>query len=289
MVSAHPGRHTLHEKEYLFIDGGCLRVAATALSEEITGNADTLRVLYPSFAGNADKVFYYDAISAQEHREPVADYQIRVQAEHDKFDAIRALDRYHVALGEVKGRVGNRRQKQVDVRLSVDMLTHTFRGNMHRATLFAGDDDFIPLVEALVREGMTVTIWHPPQASEALLAAADNRRPFSVKSAHMLLTRDGSKSAFSVGVSGGSAQPDDGSIYLTSMNSIYRYCGKWENDDLTIWRSSNDLSWEFIRLSSPGASIKEALLIFRSALGWDVSELAVDELTEKIGESCGGI
>jgi hypothetical protein len=45
---------------------------------------------------------------------------------------------------------------------------------MSRCTLLAGDIDFQPLIEALVREGMFVDILHPPRASAALLDSADN-------------------------------------------------------------------------------------------------------------------
>jgi hypothetical protein len=48
---------------------------------------------------------------------------------------------------------------------------------MHRATLLAGDDDFKPLVDALIQDGMFVTLWYPPEeTSRELMLAADARR-----------------------------------------------------------------------------------------------------------------
>jgi hypothetical protein len=67
--------------------------------------------------------------------------------------------------------------------IAVDMLTHSFRRNMHQATLLTGDLDFKPLIDALVQEGMFVTLWYPPSTtSQELIAAADRSERFNVVS-----------------------------------------------------------------------------------------------------------
>ena len=38
------------------------------------------------------------------------------------------------------------------------MLSHAHRKNMHKTTLLTGDLDFKPLVDALVQDGMFVTL-----------------------------------------------------------------------------------------------------------------------------------
>jgi len=276
---------TIRDREYLFIDGGCLRAATAAMSEAITGSRDVLAPFYSCLAGEADKVFYYDAIPAQEHEEVITTYEARVQEAYDRFDKIRALDRFHVALGEVKGRGRNRRQKQVDVRLAVDMLTHTFRGNMQRASLFAGDDDFIPLIDALVREGMTVTVWHPPQASEQLLGAADNRRPFDLKSAHMMLTRDNACSAFRFSSSAGRVGPifESDPYFQRWIDPTYTYAAKWTGEELTIYRSLDENTWTGHTMLAPKAPIEEALVIFGESLGWNISNKAAEHFPKQSG------
>ena len=56
------------------------------------------------------------------------------------------------------------------------MLTHSFRGVINRAILFAGDRDFEPLVSAAVQQGVYVTVaYHPKSVAEELLDAADDR------------------------------------------------------------------------------------------------------------------
>ncbi len=82
------------------------------------------------------------------------------------------------------------RQKQVDVQIAVDMLTHSYRGNMHRAAFVAGDLDFKPLVEAVVRDGMFIEIWfEKSSASTDLLDAADGRRALDLYGLHGYLAK----------------------------------------------------------------------------------------------------
>jgi uncharacterized LabA/DUF88 family protein len=257
--------------KYLFIDGGCLRATIQAISKSVCGNEDRIRPLFPSIGAGFRKSYFYDAIPAQEHGEDLASYERRVETAHGDFDRIRSLDRFHVALGEIKGRKGNRRQKQVDVRLAVDMLSHAFRGNFAEATLLAGDDDFIPLVEALVREGVEVTIWHPSQASEQLLAVADNRREFSLATAHSLLTVDGVSQAFRHSSSGGGQMSQDQTQWSAWNEDGISYLGRCTAEFVMIERLGLDRNAEFHRYAISGLSPEEAGQFFSAATGWPVN------------------
>lgn len=53
----------------------------------------------------------------------------------------------------------SRGSKQVDISLSVDMLTHANRKNYDVAVLVAGDEDYAPLVDAVMSEGRRVCLW----------------------------------------------------------------------------------------------------------------------------------
>jgi len=58
--------------------------------------------------------------------------------------------------------------------LATDMLTHGYDGNMEKAILLAGDLDFRPIIEALVRRGVLTEIWFEPKsAAKELPGAAD--------------------------------------------------------------------------------------------------------------------
>jgi hypothetical protein len=88
---------------------------------------------------------------------------------------------FHVYEGTIKGEGGRVRQKKVDTMIAIDMLTHSFRGNMDKVTLLTGDLDFKPLIDALIQQGMYVTLWYYPlEASEELIYAADARHVLNV-------------------------------------------------------------------------------------------------------------
>ncbi len=52
-----------------------------------------------------------------------------------------------------------KRSKRVDISLATDMLTHAYRKNCNLAILVAGDEDYMPLVEAVMAEGRRVVLW----------------------------------------------------------------------------------------------------------------------------------
>jgi uncharacterized LabA/DUF88 family protein len=52
-----------------------------------------------------------------------------------------------------------RGSKRVDISLSVAMLTHATRHHYDIAVLVAGDEDFVPLVNAVQAEGVRVHLW----------------------------------------------------------------------------------------------------------------------------------
>lgn len=53
----------------------------------------------------------------------------------------------------------NKRSKKVDITLATEMLTHAHRKNYDIAVLVAGDEDYVPLVEAVQNEGRQVALW----------------------------------------------------------------------------------------------------------------------------------
>ena len=56
------------------------------------------------------------------------------------------------------GTARNKRQKQVDILLAVDVMNHAARRNTSAVHLITGDQDFKPLVQALVDMGLYVTV-----------------------------------------------------------------------------------------------------------------------------------
>jgi len=188
------GNPDLNRREYLFIDAGYLRqrineFATTFFNEEHYGWD------CQAIAGPFLKTFFYDCPPDEKNAHVLPQYG-------DLITATKRLPGVHVVLGVLTSGK-NKRQKQVDVKLAVDMLSHTLNRTMEAATLLAGDQDFVPVLEALVRAGMYVSLTYAPSSiSPALLDAADSIDEMSYhdlylccskdfKKSHRLVTREG--------------------------------------------------------------------------------------------------
>ena len=67
------------------------------------------------------------------------------------------------------------RSKRVDISLTTDMLTHAHRDNYDLAILVTGDEDYVPLIEAVKAEGKRVALWALSSGlSSALRRSADH-------------------------------------------------------------------------------------------------------------------
>ena len=67
------------------------------------------------------------------------------------------------------------RSKRVDISLATEMLQHAHRDNYDIAILVGGDEDYVPLVEAVKSEGKRVALWALPSGlSPALRKASDH-------------------------------------------------------------------------------------------------------------------
>lgn len=176
---------------YLFIDGASLHGYMATIAERHCNKAVLELNLKALAAFPYDKTFYYDAVPTRNGDEDIAAYELRIAPKEAQLERFRSISGVHVYEGDARRRRrrGGLEQKMVDVKLAVDMLTHTFRRNMTRAALLTGDQDFVPLVDALVGEGMFVDLLYPPgETSQALINAADGRWPISLSQLHSWLS-----------------------------------------------------------------------------------------------------
>ncbi|MFL9670406.1 NYN domain-containing protein [Variovorax sp. AB1(2024)] len=178
----------IQNKSYLFIDGAYLTQAFDDLSKKWFDGVE-LPINYSLLALNHQKVFYYDCLPAQKDGESNDDFSIRKLPQERKFETLRNLNGWHVNEGIAKHRKRQgAQQKEVDILIAVDMLSHTHRRNMERLTFIAGDQDFCPLIEAVVREGMFVELFYDPTSvSKDLKNSADSTRKLDLLTAHQLL------------------------------------------------------------------------------------------------------
>ena len=148
------------EVHYMFIDGEQLRQTLKEVGTFWFGNS--IDIDYRKLQRDCQKVFYYDCLPAKRDTTNEAEYQLRVEEKQAFFDGLRSLAGWHVSEGLARHRKKERQeQKEVDILIAVDMLTHTHRKNMHRLTFLSGDQDFAPLLEAVVRDGMYVELLYP--------------------------------------------------------------------------------------------------------------------------------
>ena len=170
------------DETYLFIDGEYIRTIYREAMQRFWGLDGDLEPARLRYTGMSFRTYFYDSIDdAKREGESEAVFQSRVAAQEQFFNEIRAVSGFHARLGSVTGKK-KRRQKEVDVLLAVDMLTHGLGGNMKKAILLAGDLDFRPIVETLVQRGVFVEVWFEKRsAAKELYGAADSGReiPFS--------------------------------------------------------------------------------------------------------------
>ena len=219
--------------EYLFIDGASLSGYLRNLSEKYF-DGQVFEIDLSRYNHSYLKIFYYDAFPTQEPKEPDDAYRSRSSPQEALFKRLRETDHVHVYEGDARRR--RRRgleQKMVDVMLAVDMLTHSFRRNMQRATLLTGDQDFKPLLDALVLEGMLVTLLYPMgETNPELIAASDRRRAITLHDLSEMITRD-SKARFNIPIiENQDPKVPFGETLHEWVDEIYGICSIARRDDL---------------------------------------------------------
>jgi uncharacterized LabA/DUF88 family protein len=162
--------------KYVFIDGAYLSTFASNKGKEWFGRSAELDYNLIATQLGGVRTFYYDCLPARaQDRESESEFQGRLAERQEFFDSLRRLPGWHVSEGLAKWRKKKgTTQKEVDILIAVDMLTHTYRKNMDQILFVAGDLDFRPLVEAIVREGMYITLrYGQGSIAEELLDAVD--------------------------------------------------------------------------------------------------------------------
>ncbi|MBU2445481.1 MAG: NYN domain-containing protein [Bacteroidetes bacterium] len=164
------------EIQYLFVDGGCLRETLADYSLRFF-DGDKIEFDYERLGREYQKVFYYDSPPPKNSDEKEAEYQERITPELEFFSQLNLLDGFHVYEGISRRRRKKVEQKKVDIMIAVDMLNHSFRKNMSKATLLTSDLDFKPLIEALVDNGMYINLWYPLNRTNIeLIQSADSSK-----------------------------------------------------------------------------------------------------------------
>jgi len=111
---------------------------------------------------------YYYHCRPYVSQEPTPEETQRFEAKERFFRALGNIPRFQVRLGRLVFRGNNENgrpifiQKLVDVMLSVDMVQLSATRQINRVILVAGDNDFLPAIEATKRLGVLVSLLHGP-------------------------------------------------------------------------------------------------------------------------------
>jgi uncharacterized LabA/DUF88 family protein len=132
------------------------------------------------------RAYYYDAVLGSQHSPDVeklceADASALVERFNNALEqrwkyvtALRYLPRFCVRLASLTGRYPRTRQKGVDTRITLDMLSLSHRNAFSTAILVSGDADLVEVVEAVMADGHRVELAHfPDDASPRLVQACD--------------------------------------------------------------------------------------------------------------------
>ncbi len=243
---------------YLYVDAAYLRKAMADRLWALTGVSTTPH--WPSLRQffRAERVFVYDCIDdIRRDDEKDADYDTRLRTQADALRGIGLLDGVFVRLGSLRGNPGRTRQKEVDVLLAVDMLTHAHRKAAQSVILLAGDLDFKPVVEAVVDLGVALTVAFEQKSGSIDLALAADRRhiltaadlwqlseQYLKPAEHPTLPRGHYRKWFDSGPRVGTASTDDGPIYLCKAFDSYALdlTELGRQSDLVYWSSPDERS-----------------------------------------------
>ncbi len=155
------------ERLALFIDGANLFGAARALGFDID-----YRLLRNEFVrrGRLIRAFYYTAMVENEDYSP-----LRPLVDWLQYNGYTTVTK---PVKEFVDSAGRKRVKgNLDIELAIDAMELAPR--LDHAVLFSGDGDFRPLVEALQRAGVRVSVvstirTQPPMIADELRRQADN-------------------------------------------------------------------------------------------------------------------
>ncbi|PZO64445.1 MAG: NYN domain-containing protein [Paracoccus denitrificans] len=151
----------------LFIDGANLHAAARALGFEID-----YKLLRQEFErrGKLVRAYYYTALLDSEEYSP-----IRPLLDWLNYNGFSLVTKPAKEYTDAQGR--RRVKGNMDIELAVDAMELAPR--LEHAVIFSGDGDFRPLIEALQRQGVRVSVVstmrsQPPMIADELRRQTDN-------------------------------------------------------------------------------------------------------------------
>jgi len=134
----------------------------------------------------AERAFWYDRLDDSTQ----VDTSDKAAWNRRQIETARAADLFRLRTGTLSRRKNPPlRQKEVDVLLVVEFLTHSCARNMRDAVLILDDLDFRPAIEEAARHGtITHLLYDPRGISQELLDSAHMRTSFELNH-YLMMTR----------------------------------------------------------------------------------------------------
>ena len=146
---------------------------------------------YSKIVSGYNKTFYYDSLPPRKKEDDESTYSKRSVEQSAFFDSLRTINGVHVYEGDARRRKEDCSTKKSGNNDSCGYANAFIQANMHQAALLTADLDFKPLVDALVQDGMHVTLLYPHgKPNTELIYAADARQPLTFRNVYNWCTDD---------------------------------------------------------------------------------------------------
>jgi len=148
----------------LFVDGENLTIRGQELAKdwtfELKDSAHYLQDVFVWFPGSSGRDARHLIDGFPSNQTAIrAYYYTSLTGDSDKINSVRQKLRALQFDPQVfKKPSGRLKSKGVDVTLTKDMLAHAYQDHYDMAVLFAGDGDYVPLIEEVKRRGKNVVV-----------------------------------------------------------------------------------------------------------------------------------
>jgi len=174
------------ERALLLIDGGYLDYLQRSFGSPRIDYGKMAMAICDRFHFSMLRCVYFNCLPYLTSN-PSPEEQEAYNRKQAFFDRLSKLDRFQVKLGRLAFRGVDEKtgkpvleQKQVDVLLASEMVYNAARRSVEAIVLLSGDGDFVPAVDLVKREGLTLALAHGPRSGvdtvhDSLWNAADTR------------------------------------------------------------------------------------------------------------------
>lgn len=167
------------DRALLLIDGGYLDFLQRSFGSPRLDYGRMAAAICDHFDSRLLRCVYFNCLPYLSSS-PTPDEQEAYRKKEGFYQRLQKLERFEVKLGRLAYRGVDENsgkpvleQKQVDVLLAIEMVYAAARRSVDTIILLSGDGDFLPAVELVKREGLTLGLAHGPRSGSQLTVQED--------------------------------------------------------------------------------------------------------------------